>query len=137
MRTYPVAVLLLVLLLPAAEAAAAWGVMAFGDSAAAVVGRTVPAPRLFGHRKATWSGTPAHWVAGTLAARGLSTAVVAIGAWAAPWTGVETGAAPSWGACAAAALAAALVDLVPVPPDDNLPGALAAGGTLRLVRHVM
>jgi hypothetical protein len=40
------------------------------------------------------------------------------------------GAAPAAAACHAAAVAGALADLVPVPPDDNLPVALAAGLTL-------
>jgi dolichol kinase len=133
LRTYPVAVLLLVLLLPPTEAAAAWGVMAFGDAAAALVGMRVPAPRLFGHPKATWSGTPAYVVVGTLAARGLAAAVGALG----EASGVAAGAVPAWTACLAAAGASALLDLVPIPPDDNLPAALAAGGTLRAWRALM
>jgi dolichol kinase len=120
-------VLGLVLLLPPAEAAAAWGVLALGDAAAAVVGTRVPAPRLFGHPKATWSGTPAYVVVGTLAAVGLSRGVAALGA----ATGVETGPTPTALACAVAAAAAAIVDLLPIPPDDNLPAAAAAGGALR------
>jgi dolichol kinase len=126
LRTYPVAVLLLVLLLPRAEAAAAWGVLAFGDGAAALVGRRVPAPSVFGHPKATWSGTAA-----LLAAFGLGVAVGALGA-SVPW--VEPGAAPGLGRCAFAALAAALIDLVPIPPDDNLPCAAVAGAVLRATR---
>jgi dolichol kinase len=134
LRTYPVAVLGLVLLLPATEAAAAWGIMAFGDAAAALVGRCVPAPALFGHRKATWSGTPACVLVGTLAAFGLGQAVAALAA-GAPW--VEAGLAPSLARCAAAALAAALVDLVRIPPDDNLPCAAASGAALWGLRSLL
>lgn len=134
LRTYPLAVLGLVLALPAAEAAAAWAVLSFGDAAAALVGRALPAPALFGHRKATWSGTPALIVVGTLAALGMGQAVAAL---AAPLSWVEPGAAPSLARCAFAAAAAALVDLVRVPPDDNLPCAAAAGGALWALRSLV
>jgi dolichol kinase len=134
LRTYPVAVLALVVWLPAAEAAAAWGVLAFGDAAAALVGRALPAPRLFGHRKATWAGTPAFFLVGTLAAYGLGHAVVAL-ARLAPW--VEPGDAPGWGRVAAAAAAAAIVDLVRILPDDNLPCAATAGGVLHATRGLL
>jgi dolichol kinase len=134
LRTYPLAVLGLVLLLPAAEAAAAWGVLAFGDAAAAVVGQAVPAPRLFGHRKATWSGTPAFVVCGALAAWLLGEGVARL-ATSAPW--VEPGVAPSLLRAGAAAAVAALVDLVRIPPDDNLPCAAASGATLHVLRGLV
>lgn len=134
LKTYPLAVLGLVLLLPAAEAAAAWGVLAFGDAAAAVVGRLVPAPSLFGHRKATWSGTPAFLVVGTVAAFGLGQAVAALAA-GCPW--VEAGEAPSLARAACAASAAALIDLVRIPPDDNLPCAAASGTLLHALRGLL
>jgi dolichol kinase len=134
LRTYPVAVLGLVLLLPAAEAAATWGVLAFGDAAAALAGRSIPAPAFFGHRKATWSGTPAFFVVGGLAAFGLGQAVAELAAHA-PW--VEVGTAPSLARCAAAAGAAALIDLVRIPPDDNLPCAAVSGATLWGLRNLL
>jgi dolichol kinase len=134
LRTYPVAVLGLVLLLPAASAAAAWGVLAFGDAAGALVGRLVRAPAFFGHRKATWSGTPAFVVVGTLAAFGLGQAVAELAAHA---TWVEAGVAPSFARCAAAAGVAALVDLVRLPPDDNLPCAAVSGATLWGLRDLL
>jgi dolichol kinase len=134
LRTYPVAVLGLVLLLPPAEAAAAWAVMAWGDAAAALVGLSVPAPPLFGHRKATWSGTPAFFVVGTAGAWLAGHGVVALAALA-PW--VEPGAAPVFAHCVLAALAASLVDLVRIPPDDNLPCAAVSGAVLRALRSVV
>ena len=134
LKTYPLAVLGLVLLLPPAEAAAAWAVLAWGDAAASIVGRLVPAPRLFGHPKATWSGTPALLRVGTLGAFAAGQGVAALAAHA-PW--VEPGVAPTLARCALAALAATLVDLVRIPPDDNLPCAAAAGGTLALLRSVV
>jgi len=121
LRTYPVAVLLLVLFLrPATLAATAWMVWAVGDAAASILGRHVRAPSLLGHRKATWSGTPAFVVLGTLAGFGAGRLVEATGG----------GAGASLPVVALAALAAALVDLVRIPPDDNLPNALAAGAVL-------
>lgn len=117
LRTYPIAVFLLVWLLPPTLAATAWAVFAAGDGAASLVGRHVPAPRVFGHRKATWSGTPAYVVVGALAGIGAGAFVAATGG----------GPAVRWTMVVAAAGAAALVDLVRIPPDDNVPGAGAAG----------
>lgn len=131
LRTYPIAVLLLVLFLPRAEAAAAWGVLGFGDAAASLVGPRVKAPAVFGHRKATWSGSGAYVLLGAAAAYALGHGVAALGA--GPGA-IETGPAPDLARCALAALAAAASDLVPLPPDDNMPGALAAGVVLRLTR---
>ena len=118
LRTYPVAVFLLVWLLPPTLAATAWAVFAAGDGAASLVGRHVPAPRVFGHRKATWSGTPAYVVVGD--ARGRRRGRVRRG------DGGRAGRALDdrrW----RLPRAAALVDLVRIPPDDNVPDAGAAG----------
>jgi dolichol kinase len=123
LRTYPVAVLGLVLWRAPAEAAAAWGVLAFGDAAAAVVGQRVRAPRLLGSPKATWSGSLAHALVGALAAWGLSSGVAALAAWSGM---VGAGPVPGPVGCLAAGLAAALVDAVLRPPEDNLIGAAAA-----------
>lgn len=131
LRTYPVAVLALILWLPPAEAAAAWGILAFGDAAASIVGSRVPAPSVFGHRKATWSGSLAHVGVGALAAVGLGAGVAALGAASGL---VAAGTAPDLLRCTLAALAAACLDLVPLPPDDNIPGAAAAGGVLHATR---
>lgn len=134
LRTYPIAVLGLVLLLPRAEAAAAWGVLAFGDAAASIYGRAIPAPAVFGHPKATWVGSAAYVLVGGIAAWCLGAGVVSL----AEGTGwVEAGMAPSLVACLAAGLAAAILDLVPLPPDDNLPAAAAAGGVLHLLRNML
>lgn len=124
LRTYPLAVLLLVWFLPRPHAAAAWGILAFGDAAAGWIGRRVPAPRLLPRGKATWTGSGAYVGAGFLAAWGLSAAVVALDR-SLGW--VHVGAAPGPGWCALAVVAAAATDLVRIPPDDNLPAALAAG----------
>jgi dolichol kinase len=121
LRTYPLAVLALVAAFPrAAPAAAAWGVLAFGDAAASLVGRRVPAPRVVPGSKATWSGTGALVAFGAAGAWALSAFVAA--------TGGEPPVPPLW--CLLPAVAAALVDLVRIPPDDNLPIAAAAGLTI-------
>ncbi len=135
LRTYPVAVLGLILLLPPLEAAAAWGVVAFGDAAAALVGRSVKAPPVFGHPKATWSGSVAHVVFGGAGALALSRGAEALGVLTA--SGVEATPAPSVLACFLAALAAALLDLVLRVPDDNIPGAAAAGAVLVAARGLL
>lgn len=127
LRTYPLAVLGLVVLLPRCEAAAAWGVLAFGDAAAAIAGTRWKTPAILGHRKATWSGSGAYLLVGGLVAWGLSQGVAALAAWSGA---VEAGAAPPAGICFLAAGAAVILDLVPLPPDDNLPAAAAAGGVL-------
>ena len=132
LRTYPVAVLGLVLLLPPAEAAAAWAVLAFGDAAATVVGTRVPAPRLLGHGKATLSGSLAYLLVGALAAWVIALAVDGLGS-ACPWVDLRLP-PPGAARCMLAALGAAAIDLVPIPPDDNIPAAATAGTILALTR---
>ena len=122
LRTYPLAVLLLVIALPPTLAAAAWAVLAAGDAAASLVGRRVPAPHVPGSAKATWSGTLALFAVGSAAAYGVGRFVAATG-------GSPLG--PPWAPLAAGA-AGALVDLVRIPPDDNVPIAAAAGLALAL-----
>ena len=130
LRTYPLAVAALVVFLPRCTAAAAWGVLAFGDAAAAWVGQRVSAPAIFGHPKATWSGSAAYVFVGALAAWGLSQGLAALHGGTAAF---DVGPLPTWGGVFAAAGAAALADLVPIPPDDNMPAAAAAGAVLALL----
>jgi len=87
----------------------------------------VKAPAVFGHRKATWSGTPAFVVVGTLAGLGAQAFVAATGG----------GPGVRWAFVVAAAVAAALVDLVRIPPDDNVPNAAAAGLVLAWAAGVL
>lgn len=125
-RTYPLAVLGLVVALPRPLAAGAWGVLALGDAAAGWVGSRVASPALFGHAKGTWSGTLAHVVVGGLAAWGLHAAVLALDR-SSIGPGLALGPPARLLPAAAAALAGALASLLPIPPDDNLPTAAAAG----------
>lgn len=128
LRTYPIAVFLLVLLLPRGQAIGAWGVLAFGDAAASWVGRRLPEPRLFGHAKASWPGTLAFLAAGWAGALALWIG----GARLAAETGEQVDPANP-GALAWAVLAGALADLLPWPREDNLRIAAAAGSVLVLL----
>lgn len=94
-------------------AVAAFFYLALGDPAAALVGRPLPGPRLFGKSPA-----------GTLAFISVSllAAAVLVGAGFMPW---------HWG-FAAGAIVAGLVELLPLPGDDNLWVPLAAAAAMQL-----
>jgi len=63
---YPATVLLVILLFRHAlpVAAAIWGMMAFGDPMASIVGRSIGGPALPWNRKKTWTGSAAYAVFG-------------------------------------------------------------------------
>lgn len=88
--------------------------LAWGDPAAALVGRPMPGPRVFGKSPA-----------GTVAFITVSLLAAGILVWAGfmPW---------HWG-FAAGAVTAGLVELLPLPGDDNLWVPLAAGAVMQLV----
>lgn len=67
---YPITVLLLILIFwnRLEVAAAVWGILAFGDGMAAVVGMTLGRVKLPWHPEKSWAGTLAFFVFGTLAA---------------------------------------------------------------------
>ena len=94
-------------------AVAAFFYLSLGDPAAALVGRPLPGPRLFGKSPA-----------GTLAFISVSllAAALLVGAGFMPW---------HWG-FAAGAIVAGLVELLPLPGDDNLWVPLAAGAVMQL-----
>lgn len=112
---YPTSVLLLLLLLPSRPdiVAAAWGIMAFGDGAATLIGRRARAPRIPWNRDKSVAGTVAFVVAGGAA-----------GAFLAWWCRPALIPPPfiwfSIGVPIVAALAAAAVETVPIRLDDNL-----------------
>jgi uncharacterized protein (TIGR00297 family) len=109
---YPLTVLLLVLLFWKHQeiAAAGWGILAFGDGMAAVVGITLGRTKLPWNPGKSWAGTLAYVLFGTLAATGLLL-------WTAPGR-YETGFALA--ICFAATLLAALAESLPQGLDDNL-----------------
>ena len=87
--------------------------LAWGDPAAALVGRPMPGPRVLGKSPA-----------GTLAFIGVSLLAAGVLVWAGfmPW---------HWG-FAAGAVVAGLVELLPLPGDDNLWVPLAAGAVMQV-----
>jgi uncharacterized protein (TIGR00297 family) len=122
---YPIAVLLLILVFPYRLdiAAAAWGILAFGDGMATIVGTWLGGPRIPWNREKTIAGTVALFVFGGLAGAALAW-------WCRP---IVTPPAYMWfsiGAPFAAALVAACVETIPVRLNDNLSVPAAAGAIL-------
>ncbi len=116
---YPLSVLLLVLLFwrRLEVAAATWGILAFGDGMASVVGMTLGRRKLPWNPEKSWAGSGAYALFGTVAAAGLL-------AWTAPgrydWSfAVAAG--------AAAAVFAAVLESLPQGLDDNLGVPLLSG----------
>ena len=95
-------------------AVAAFFYLSLGDPAAALVGRPMPGPRILGKSPA-----------GTLAFITVSLLAAAVLVWAGfmPW---------HWG-FAAGAIVAGLVELLPLPGDDNLWVPLAAAAVMQLL----
>jgi len=122
---YPLSVLLLILTFPHRLdiVAAAWGMLAFGDGAATLVGRRVMSRRLPWNTEKTMAGTAAFIVAGGAAGILL--------AW---WTRPAVTPTAPWlfviGAPLLAALAAGLVESMAVRLDDNLSVPVTAGAVL-------
>jgi dolichol kinase len=116
LTTYPLAVLLLVLLAPSQVAAGGWVVLATVDPVAAAVGSRWPRPRVPGHPAKSLVGTAAGWAVGTVACTGL---LLFLG---------EGHALP---AAAGAAAAGAVAEALPLPIEDNL--AVAAAAALALL----
>lgn len=122
---YALSVLILILLFRARLdiVASAWAILAVGDGMATIVGRSVGGPRLPWNGEKTWAGTTAFATAGGAAG-------VFFCWWVQPNVIPP---APSWfvlGAPVGAALAAALVETIPVRLDDNLSVPFAAAGVL-------
>jgi uncharacterized protein (TIGR00297 family) len=119
---YPLSVLLLILALPRRPdlVAAAWGILAVGDGAATLVGRRSRGTPLPWNPEKTMAGTAAFVVFGTCAAVLL--------AW---WTRPAIAPPPSLSfvvvAPFVAAVAAALVESIPVRLDDNISVPMTAG----------
>jgi uncharacterized protein (TIGR00297 family) len=122
---YPAAVLVLILAFPTRPdiAAASWGILAFGDGAATLVGRRFRSPALPWNREKTVAGTAAFLVCGGIAGVAL--------AW---WTrAAVTPLPPAVFALLApmvAALAASFIETIPVRLDDNISVPIAAASTL-------
>jgi uncharacterized protein (TIGR00297 family) len=109
---YPVTVLLLILVFwrRLEVAAAAWGILAFGDGMASVVGMGLGERKLPWNPRKSWAGTLSYVAFGTLGAGALLQ-------WTAPGRYAP---AFAWAAALAAALLAALLESLPEGLDDNL-----------------
>ena len=116
LKTYPIAILLLLLLFPLDVAAAGWGVLGVGDAFSNLVGRRMGRQGLLGRPDRSLAGTVAFVVTAIPAAWGLAVYVGPIDA------------RTAWGPAVAAGLAGAAAELLPMPLplEDNLPGAIAA-----------
>ncbi len=119
---YPLSVLLLILAFPKRLdiVAAAWGILAFGDGAATIVGRRCGGPRLPWNPQKTLAGSTAFVAAG-----GLGGVLLA---W---WTRGAVSPLPPLafviGAPVFAAVVSALVESIPVRLDDNISVPISAG----------
>ena len=119
---YPLAVLLLILVFyqRLEVAAAAWGILAFGDGMASVVGMSIGRRKLPWNPRKSWMGSLAYVLFGTLAA-----AVLLV--WTAPAQDRAYGWAFALAACLATALLAAALESLPQGLDDNLGVPLVSG----------
>ena len=127
---YPLSVLALILYFWSSlwMAAALWGVLAFGDGSASLVGQTVGGPRLPWNRDKGWVGLVAFVVFGTLGAACLIAWTARLPmdpfAWHVPRT---------LAVAFATTLACALVESLPTTLDDNFTVPLAGALVLPLV----
>jgi len=119
---YPLAVLLLILVFwqRLEVAAAAWGILAFGDGMASVAGMTLGRSKLPWNPRKSWMGSLAYIVCGAVAA-----AVLLV--WTAPVQERSYGWAFALTAGFATALLAAALESLPQGLDDNLGVPLVSG----------
>lgn len=122
---YPLAILLLICLLPERPdiVAAAWGILAVGDGAATLIGRAIDGPRIPWNREKSIVGSLAFVVFGSAAGAFLCW-------WCAP---VVIPPAYGWFVVVApcvAAITAAAAETVPIRLDDNITVAATAAATM-------
>ena len=125
---YPAAVLALVLVFHdrLEIAAALWGILAFGDGMASLVGQGAGGPRLPWNDRKSWSGLVAFVLCGAVGAAVLTawTLRLPMGTWASPWI---------LGLMVPVAAFCALVESLPTTLDDNLTVPLAGAIVLPLL----
>ena len=128
---YALSVLILVLVFRhhLEVAACAWGILAFGDGAATLFGRWLGRPRLSWNPSKSWAGSAAFLLFGTLGGGGLML-------WVAQRAGQPPEASTVFLISAAAALAGAVVESLPMELDDNLSVPLLAGGIVFSLQRV-
>jgi dolichol kinase len=118
---YPLAVLLLLVTFPRRPdiAAAAWGILAIGDGIATLAGRAIGGPRWPWNREKTLGGSAAFAIGGAAAG-------IFLAWWCRPAVAPPPALAFTIAAPIVAAIAAALVETIPVRLDDNLSVAATA-----------
>jgi uncharacterized protein (TIGR00297 family) len=112
---YPIAVLLLILIFPHRMdiVAATWGILAFGDGFATIVGSRWRDSKLPWNGDKTWQGTAAFIVAGSVSG-------VFLAWWTRPAVQPEPAIAFLVAAPVASAIAAGFVESIPIRLDDNI-----------------
>jgi uncharacterized protein (TIGR00297 family) len=93
--------------------AGAWGILAFGDGAATLVGRNAGGPRLPWNRAKSWSGTLAFFLFGTAGSAALMS-------WVRAGAPSPPGELPVVAIAAAAALATGVVESLSLELNDNV-----------------
>jgi uncharacterized protein (TIGR00297 family) len=128
---YPLSVLLLVLTFRQRLdiVAGAWGIMAFGDGFATLVGTTMNGARLPWNPQKSWNGLIAFIAAGSVGA-------VALMMWTAPAISPIPPGAFVLIAPIVAAIVAGLVETIPIRLDDNISVPAAAGAVLWLCGQI-
>jgi len=123
---YALAVLLLILIFRhnLEVAACAWGVLAFGDGAATLLGGRIDGPRLVWNRRKSWIGSAAFLLFGTIGGAGLLI-----------WVGRRQGlpgesASTAFLIAGCACLLGSIVESLPLKINDNLSVPLLAGGVV-------
>jgi uncharacterized protein (TIGR00297 family) len=125
---YPLSVLLLILVFPSRLdlVAAAWGILAFGDGFATLIGQRIGGGQIPWNREKTIAGTIAFIVCGGVGG-------VALAVWTRPAVTPEPSLTFTIVAPLVAAVAAALVETIPVRLDDNLSVPMTAAAVLAYV----
>jgi uncharacterized protein (TIGR00297 family) len=128
---YPLAVLLLLVTFPRRLdiVAAAWGILAIGDGIATLAGQAIGGPRWPWNREKTLSGSAAFAIGGAAAG-------VFLAWWSRPAVAPAPALAFAIVAPILAAVAAAMVETMPVRLDDNLSVAATASAVLWLASLV-
>ncbi len=128
---YPVSIALLLYMFPDRRdiVAGAWGVLAFGDGMATIVGRHVGGPRIPWNRDKSFAGSAALVLFGGAAGAFLCW-------WCRPVIVPPPYAWFTFGAPFAAALAAAAVETIPIKLDDNVSVPIAAASVLWWSSHI-
>ena len=125
---YPVAVLAMILAFPSQPviAAAAWGILAFGDGSATLVGKHVPTAPLPWNRDKSWGGTITFFIVSFAVCHFLL-----------QFFGARPAIASTIFAAGVTALACAIVESLPTGIDDNLTVPLAGSLTLWCILHAV